>query len=348
MRVSRSRSTSGNPILPLSGWLANASTSKILVVGPAAFSLASLCGGWTLGSVATGNGKCGSPVPNGSGPPLVNATAALASVRGIIVAGQLGCDYSHCDPVALAEAVAAAAKADVIILALGEAPERETSGDIQSLLLDPAQAQLFAALNATGIPIITVLVAPRPHVLGAVADDSAAILMAYLPCIMGGVAIAETLFGLINPSGRLPFTYPRSDGDVDVYFHKPWNGTYEGVPDTTYHNPLFEFGTGLGYSALVYSAPTVTPASVPAGGSVTVEFNITNTGMMKAEETSLVFVRQQFRSGVSPEVRMLKGFTKTTIPGGTSAAVPVRVILDTGDWAYWTPVRIYECLEYLF
>ncbi len=326
--------TGSSNVLPLPAWLPAGAT--ILVVGPASVDLAALCGGWSLGLPPGGNGACGSPTPFLSAS-IANRTALAASALGFTVISMQGANFTSSDPAQLALVTAAAQKADVVVLAVGEAPEKETAGDTEDLTLHPAQMALFAALNATSTPLVTVLVEPRPRILGALADGSSAILMAYLPCISGAQGIADVLLGASNPSGRLPFTYPRTSGDLDVYFHKRWENSvaYEGVPSVVYHNPLFDFGWGLGYSPLAYSGLVLSPASVPAGGIVNVSVTVTNMGEMDANETTLVFVAQLFRAAISPEDRLLKGFAKTLVPKGQS--VTVSVLVDTHELSYWNP-----------
>jgi hypothetical protein len=161
--------------------------------------------------------------------------------------------FTTADPANLTQVTALAAASDVVIMAIGEAPESETPGSTDDLTMSASQLALFAAINATATPLVTILVEPRPRILGAIADGSAALVMAYLPCVHGGQAIAEMLTGALNPSGKLPITYPRSTGDLDVYYHKPWNGSFEApaphaargvgmgveVPQSLYHGECF-------------------------------------------------------------------------------------------------------------
>lgn len=322
------------PVLPLT-WLPVGAT--ILVVGPSSIDMTALCGGWSLGTLAGGNGKCGYPTIHGSS--IYNATATIAAnmSKGYTVVSMQGVTFTSSDAAHLAAVAAAAAAADVVVMAIGEAPEKETAGDIQDLTMSSAQLALFAALNGTSTPVVTVLVEPRPRILGPIADGSDGIIMAYLPCITGGQAIAETLFGINNPSGRLPITYPRTTGDLDVYWHKPWmnSQTYEGEPSPVYHDPLFDFGFGLSYSNITYSDLVLDPPSAPAGSAVNVSFTVHNAGPYDAKEASLLFVRQLYRQAITPENAMVKGFTKTAIAAGTSAQV--SIVLNTSDLAYWTP-----------
>jgi len=322
--------TGGAPILPLTGWLP--AKPNVLVVGPAADSLAVLCGGWSL----EWQGATGCVFQPGVGSTIGDAVAALGeALVGANVTVFPGVTFTSADAGDLATVTSLAAAAHVVIAAIGEAPEAETPGDIQDLDISPSQVALFAALNATTTPVVTVLVEPRPRVLGPIAAASAGLLMAYLPCLHGGHAVAEVLFGVVNPSGKLPLTYPSASGDVDLYYHKPWNATVAGEPPALFHDPLFTFGAGLSYSTLTYDHLTVSPPAVPGGGIVNVSFTLSNAGPYDATESVLVFGSQTYRAAITPEVTMLRTFTRVFVPSG--ATVPVTLPLDTGAFAYWTP-----------
>lgn len=322
--------TGGKPILPLTNWMK--AGQRILVVGPAGDSLANLCGGWSL----EWEGQTNCIFQAGVGQTIGQGVTAQASSRGIGVNVTQGVNFTDYSPSILDQVAALAAQVDVVVLAIGEAPESETPGSTNDLSMSPSQMALFAALNTTTTPMITVLVEPRPRVLGPIADGSAAIIMAYLPCLHGGQAIAEVLFGVTNPSGKLPITYPRTTGDLDVYYHKPWNGADEGSPNTLYHNPLFDFGTGLSYSTITYDQLALVPGTnVTAGQTVNVVVHVTNHGPYPAEESVLVFVRQLFRAAITPEARMLKAFQRVALPVGVTTQVVIP--LHTADLAYWTP-----------
>jgi len=339
--VGTGASTSGKPVLPLTGWLPKAG-AKILVVGPAGDPRANLCGGWSL----QWGGQTNCVFQAGIGSTIGQAVTALgASLASATTTVMQGVNFTDSSPAILSQVTAAAAASDVVILAIGEAPESETPGSTQDLTISDAQLALFAAINATATPVVTILVEPRPRVLGPIADGSAGIVMAYLPCLHGGQAIAEVLWGVTNPSGKLPLTYPRTTGDLDVYYRKPTDGAVEGVPPTLYHNPLFDFGSGLSYSTLSYDG--IALAGVSSGGPavapgevVNVTVTITNHGPYPAEESVLVFVRQLYRAAITPETRMLKAFQRVPLPVG--ATTTVTLPLDTSNLAYWTPSLVSQ------
>lgn len=323
--------TGGKPILPLTGWLPQG--ANILVTGPASVDAVALCGGWTLSWL--GAGSCNS-FPPGTASSIaegVSYMAGNASGKGWSVTSFMGASFSTANASDLATVTALSKKAAVVVMAVGEPPESETPGDTQALDLSAAQYELYQAVLASGTPFVTVLVEPRPRVISSIATDSAALIMAYLPCVKGGQAIAETLFGVNNPSGRLPYDYPATTGDLDVHFHKPCDSDPAGAQCD--HQPLYPFGHGLSLSTLSYGAPTLSATAVPAGAVVNVSVPITNTGNLDALESVLVYVRQLNRAAITPEARLLKGFTKIAIPAG--ATVTATVSVDTHDFAYWTP-----------
>lgn len=347
----------GNPntmVLPLT-WLQKG--QNILVTGPSAIDLTNLCGGWTIHWQGAKNGAgCSELFSNGVGQPIGDAVTTIATPLGITVTIFQGVNFTDYTPANLNQAAAYAASADVIIMAIGEPPESETPGSTNDLSISPAQSALYTAISsASKAPIVTVLIEPRPRVLGSIADGSSAILMGYLPCVKGGQAIAEILFGITNPSGRLPITYPRTTNDLDVYYHKPWNAAVEisskdsvafakhvsGTvdPDTNpmYHDPLFPFGTGLSYSNITYSNLVINPSSaVPASAVINVTLNVYNAGPYEAKHSILVFIRQYYRNAITPEEKLLKAYTKVTIPVGTNILVTIPINISTALF-YWTP-----------
>jgi len=320
-------------VLPLT-WLP--SNASILVVGPSANSITNLCGGWTI----HWQGAC-SDKDFSVGSTIYNAITQIAG-SGMNITYRQGCSFDTCAQSDLNEVAQLAAKSTIVILAIGEAPEAETPGDTEDLSISPAQLQLYStvasATMSAAIPVVTVLVEPRPRVLGSIADGSNALIMAYLPCVYGGQAIGELLFGKYNPVGRLPLTYPSTTGDIDVYYHKPW-GTNPGTVSEQ-HNPLGTFGFGLSYTQFMYSGLTVTPSSITAGASFQVSVKVTNNAgpggyMAAGNHTVLFFVSQEYRSAVTPEDMMLKAFTRVELDANGS--IVASVTIDSMSLGYWTP-----------
>eukprot|EP00743_Colponemidia_sp_Colp-15_P001508 GILK01001648.1.p1 GENE.GILK01001648.1~~GILK01001648.1.p1 ORF type:complete len:798 (-),score=157.36 GILK01001648.1:163-2418(-) len=315
----------GSPVLPLN-WVTKDST--ILVVGPAGDSLTNQCGGWTF----HWQGAASNREFNGYPTARSIFTAMSESGKSNIVYKR-GCDFDSCSENELADIAAMGMAADVIILAVGEAPESESVGNINDLTISDSQLRLYDTVAKLNKPIVTVLIESRPRVLGRIATGSAAILMAYLPCTEGGRAVSDVIFGDLNPSGKLPFTYPRSTGDIEVYYHKPWS-TYSQGSSSPFHDPLFDFGFGLSYSNLGYSDISLS-SSTMAEDSVTVSVTVTNYGPLPARETVLLFLRQHFRRYVTPEEKMLKRFSQVDLEVNQSTQVTFS--LSAEDVKYWTP-----------
>src|SRR4029453_68993 len=156
------------------------------------------------------------------------------------------------EEVDIAAAVSAAQNVDVIVLALGEGSYCETPGNITDLTIGEPQIKLAEALKATGKPIVLVLVEGRPRIINRIADNMNAIVMAYNPSHEGGTAIADVLFGDVNPSGKLPFTYPRTPNGLINYDHKPFETENTAFGNMAF-NPQFKFGEGLSYTTFAYS-----------------------------------------------------------------------------------------------
>ena len=198
-----------------------------------------------------------------------------------------------------------------------------TSGegyDRSTLHLTGVQEELIRALQATGKPLVVVLVNGRPLAIPWVKDHVPAVIEAWYPGEEGGHAIAEVLFGITNPSGRLPISFPRSVGHVPVFYnHMPSAGGYyhrAGTPDRPGRDyveappaPLFPFGHGLSYTTFEYAALRVEPSSTTPDSSVTVRMTVRNLGPREGAETVQLYLRFTFRSSTTP-VQELKRFAK--------------------------------------
>lgn len=233
-------------------------------------------------------------------------------------------------------AVALARKSDLVVLTMGEAEDMSGEGASRSDLKLPGdQLKLFSAIKALGKPVIVVTMSGRPLELGEVLDRSPAVLHAWYGGTRGGTAIARALFGDVNPGGKLPVTWPRSVGQVPIYYahnttHAPKDEgkRYWDIPST----PQFEFGYGLSYTSFSIAAPRLSQATLSPGGKVTVSTTVTNTGSRAGDEVVQLYIHQQAGRASRP-VRELKGFQRVKLQPGESRSVSFD--LDEISVRYW-------------
>jgi beta-glucosidase len=263
-----------------------------------------------------------------------------------------GCKLSnteppHTDPegcgsdAGFAEAVAVARAADQVVLALGET--REMSGEAaarSTLDLPGRQEELLRAIKATGKPVAVVLFSGRPLALEDVVDDAPAILEAWFPGVQAGPAVADVVFGKVNPGGKLPVSFPRRLGQTPIYYnHEPtgrpcnpevkWNSRYRDIPSCS---PLFVFGHGLSYTTFEVSNLRLSASTVSKNGRLRASVTVTNTGSRKGDEVVQLYLHDPVAS-ISQPVRRLRGFQRVTLnPGQTRT---VTFTLDKSDFGFY-------------
>jgi beta-glucosidase len=265
----------------------------------------------------------------------------LASRLGDRLRFAAGCGVTDPSTDGFGKAVALAAACDVAVLVMGDrsglTPECTTGEgrDRSTLDLPGVQEALVAAVTATGTPVALVLVGGRPMGSVATHERSDAALMAWLPGQAGAQAIAEVLTGEIDPSGKLPISFPRSVGQVPVFYgHKlsggrsHWQGDYVESPTS----PLYAFGHGLSYTELELRDARLSGPELPMGGHIEVMADIVNTGDRDGEQVVQLYVRDPDASVTRP-VRELKGFARVAVPAGGS--VSVRFELHTGQLGFY-------------
>lgn len=236
------------------------------------------------------------------------------------------------------EAERAAKTADVIVWVAGETEDMSGEAHSRSWVgLPGAQQVLFDRLRKTGKPIAVVLMNGRPLAIPQLAEQAQAILEAwYLGHEMGN-AVADVLFGDVNPSGKLPITFPRAVGQIPIYYnHKAtgrppraderYSSKYIDVPWT----PLYAFGHGLSYTTFRYAAPQLSAAKLGPTATLTVQVNVQNTGARAGTEVVQLYLRDDVASITRP-VRSLRGFSRVTLAPG--ALQDVRFTLDSEDFA---------------
>ena len=174
-------------------------------------------------------------------------------------------------------------------------------------------------LSLTGKPITLVLAEGRPLVISSIEKHATSIVYAPYPGPQGGDAIAGILSGRINPSGRMPLTYPRYTNAIVPYDHKYTEAyMHDGTPSR--YNPLFEFGHGLSYTGWAYSNLRLSNSSMSEGDIISVSVDVTNTGRRQGMHSVLMFTRDRFAS-ITPSVRRLRGFEKITLAPGQTQTV---------------------------
>lgn len=216
----------------------------------------------------------------------------------------------------IAAAVAAASEVDVIIAILGETDDisRESASRV-SLDLPGYQEELLRALHATGKPLVLVLSNGRPLSVNWAAKHVSAIVEMWFPGEAGGAALADILCGDVNPSGRLPITFPRSAGQVPFNFP-----TRPGAQDRDFgqvSGPLFPFGHGLSYTKFRYTNLRITPDRAPVDTPITVTVDVTNTGSRAGDDVVQLYLRDDYSSTTTWD-RALRGVARVTLaPGET-------------------------------
>jgi len=317
-----------NNTLPLS------STAKVVVTGPSADSMTNQLGGWSVswqGVFGAGHVCCMGPA--NQIPPGTTVQKGVLN------------DDSNAVYVPDGNA-AASTPADAYVVAVGEKAYAEGLGDNPAPQLPSDQKALIAQLKATGKPVIVVVIAGRPVGLGPDAESAAGILMAYQGSTEAGQAVADVIFGKVNPSGKLSVSWPSDAaapggdfngsapsplGDQPKFFDQlPGTGSGQGHA----YNPLYPFGFGLSYTTFTTTGLSVTP-NVSKHGTATATFTVSNTGSRSGTDIVPVYVAQPVSSVVVPPQRLV-GFTRVTLDPGQSKTVhvdfPVSTLAETqGD-----------------
>jgi beta-glucosidase len=235
------------------------------------------------------------------------------------------------------EAVSAARKADEIVLAVGDTEQTSREGwakthlgDRDSLDLVGEQQALFDALHALGKPLAVVLINGRPASTVAIARDANALLEGWYLGEQGGNAVADVLFGDVNPGGKLPVTIPRSVGQLPMFYNSKPSARRGYLFDTV--EPLYPFGYGLSYTTFEIGAPRLSDDRIAVNGSVTVSVPVRNTGARAGDETVQLYVHQQVASVTRP-VKELKAFRRITLAPGESTTVDF--VLNSESFRMW-------------
>ncbi|MGB1041568.1 MAG: glycoside hydrolase family 3 C-terminal domain-containing protein, partial [Flavobacteriales bacterium] len=223
----------------------------------------------------------------------------------------------------ISQTINKAKKSDVIVVCLGEIPCTEIPGNIEDLTLPAAQQELVTKLSKLNKPILFVLSFNRPRVINEIEPHATAILHTYLSGDFGGEALAQILFGEKNPSGKLPFTYPRSTGSFVSYDHK-----YTEILDINFghnaFNPQWEFGYGLSYSKFNYKNLKLNKSEFNENDTITLSIEVANSSEITGKEVVQVFVSDSVAS-ITPSVKRLRAFKKIELSGNETKIVEFNI-----------------------
>jgi beta-glucosidase len=303
-----------NNVLPLK------KEQKVAFVGPLVSDEYNIIGSWA----ATGD-------RNGYAVSVQEGVTKLISDKSKVTFAK-GVEIKDTKRDMMKAALDNAAKADIIVAVMGEF-ENQTgeAGSQTDINLPGIQKEFLAELKKLGKPVVLVLLNGRPLTLTWENENMDAILEAWFPGTMGGDAIAQTLYGVNVPSGKLPMTFPRSVGQVPIYYnHKNTGRPYLGPtdPEQKYksrytdsdNSPLFPFGYGLSYTKFEYSNLKLSAAQINQSGKLKVSVDVANTGSYDGEEVVQLYVKDVVGSVTRP-VRELKGFKKLLIKKGEKKTV---------------------------
>lgn len=263
------------------------------------------------------------------------AKAAVKDTTDLMYAK--GCNLNDTDTLGFAEAVRVAMQADIIVVSVGEL--RGMSGEAKSrsvLNLPGVQEKLIKRLAATGKPLVVMISAGRPLIVGDIAAQSEALVYTWWLGTEAGNALADVLFGRYNPSGRLPVTFPRSEGQIPIYYNylntgrpslseadRSYTSGYMDLPKS----PQYAFGYGLGYGQVNYSAPLVNNGSPKGNDPLEVRLNIAYNGTIPRTETVQLYIRDKVAS-VSRPVKELKAFQQVTLQPGDKRELVFTITTD--------------------
>jgi len=290
----------------------NKNVGSLAVIGPLADDSRAPLGWWS------GDGKD------------TDTVTALAGIKAKVspqtkVTYAKGCDVLGDSDAGFAEAVASARQADVALVFVGEAKEMVGEAASRSTLdLPGRQMDLVKAIQATGKPTIVVLINGRPPTIGWIVENVPAVLEAWMAGTEGGNAIADVLFGDVNPGGKLPVTFPRTVGQVPIYYNHMNTGR-PPEPSTRYNSkyldlpwtPQFPFGFGLSYTQFKLTNLQLSDASIARNGQLKVSVEVQNVGKRAGDQVVQLYIRDIAASMTRP-VKELKGFKRISLkPGET-------------------------------
>jgi len=330
------------------------SLKKVAVIGPLADSKRDIEGGWTVEGLFGGAGKS-HPVTVLAGlKNKLGADVAINFVPGP-VPNRLYPGFfeqlTHAKPVPpptpeetadwIAKAKAAAADADVVVAVMGELSSMSSEAASRATLdLPGIQEQMLEAVASTGKPVVLVLENGRPLDIRWASEHVQAILEAWYPGTEGGDAVADVLFGDVDPGGKLPVSWPRAAGQEPLYYNHNLTHEPDDRPGFTSRywdmssKPLYPFGYGLSYASFKFDHLRLSRHEIKAGETSEVEVEVTNTGSVVGDAVAQVYIHQRAGSASRPE-RQLEGFKRVTLqPGETQT---LKFPLGKSELQFWSP-----------
>ena len=311
-----------NGLLPLTD------KNRVLVTGPYADALSELHGAWSY--AWQGNKEELYPDSLNTIAEVFKKESPATSIFDLAA-------WSRSNEWNKGALIKATRSADVIVICAGEAAYAETPGNIPDLAFDSSQVAIIKELAKTGKPIVLVLLEGRPRIIREIEPYCSAILLAYWPGSQGAQAIYDVLYGRYNPSGKLPYTYPRYSGTLITYDHKLLDEAIEIVePEYKYFyefTPQYEFGHGLSYTSFEYSPIKLSADTLTGTDSLKVSVSVTNTGKLAGQEVVELYTRDVFAS-ITPCVKRLRRFEKIDLKPGESKTIDFVISKD--DLAFVT------------
>ncbi|WP_462318645.1 glycoside hydrolase family 3 N-terminal domain-containing protein, partial [Marinilabilia sp.] len=302
---------------------------KVLVTGPNANTMRPLNGGWSY----SWQGNLVDEFAGKYSTILEAIQEKVGEENVTFVPGveyNMGGKYWEEIPGDLNAVAEAAKNVDYVILAIGENSYTEKPGDLHDLSLSDNQMALAQIAIESGKPVIAVLNEGRPRIIREIVPGVKGILHAYLPGNFGGLAVADILFGDVNPSGKLPYTYPMYVNTLVTYDHKPSEnqakmvGMYDYESDFAIQSP---FGFGLSYTTFEYSDLSLSSESISDEDELTVNVTVTNTGDRAGKEVVQFFTSDLFAS-ITPDVKRLRRFEKIDLKPGESKTLTFNLTVE--------------------
>ncbi len=324
LRFARKLSAESMVLLKNDGVLPLETEGKIAVIGALADSADDLLGSWR------GAGEV-QHIP----ATILGAIREKVGEKNVIYAR--GCDELSDDRSGFAGAIAAAILAKQVVMVIGE--DCQWTGEAASrtsIKVPGVQTELLRRIAALGKPVTVVLMNGRPLDLSEESELAGAVLEAWYPGTMGGYAVADVLFGDVNPSGRLSVTFPRNLGQVPLYHYAKNTGRPYVHPEAKYESryldspntPLYPFGYGLSYTSFDYSPVALSADSFTGDSGITAAVTVTNKGPREGTETVQMYIRDLVGSVTRP-VRQLKGFERITLAPGEARTVEFYIDAET-------------------